>query len=101
MFPVSRFGDLCVPHPTCPFPHALMFGSPNTYCNGRPISFVGCFTTPHLFRVGKFCLPHVGFVSLGAITVTVNGIPMARVTSPLTPICTAVAQGSISVFVGL
>ena len=99
---VSRIGDLCIPHPTCPSPHTLIMGSANVYCNGRPVSFIGCATTPHFVRIGKWCVTHVGAVISGATTVTVNGQPSARITSLLygPPYCTSVAQGSINVFAG-
>lgn len=99
---VSRIADLCIPHPTCPMPHTLITGSPNTYCNGRPISFETCATTPHFVRIGKWCVIHVGLVVTGATTVIVNGMPMARIGSLLygPPYCTAVAQGSVNVFAG-
>ena len=99
---ISRIGDLCIPHASCPSGHALIMGSPNVYCNGRPISFIGCPTTPHLVRVGKYCIPHVGVVATGATTVLVNGLPKARLGSILygPPYCTAVAQGSINTFAG-
>ena len=100
-FPVSRFSDLCIPHPTCPMPFAIALGSPNTYCNGLPVSFVGAPVTPHLLRWGKWCIPHFSAVAIGAGTVFVNGSSMARVTSLIQPACTAVAKGSINVFVGI
>ena len=120
---VSRLGDLAIPHPTCPMPHNLMMGSGSVFVNGRPMSFVGCLTTLHTFRFGKWCIVHFGAVALGSITVRVHGCAVARITSLLIgtgaswqypagapgvvvpPIpaglpCMSIAQGSPTVFAG-
>ena len=80
---VSRIGDAAVPHPTCFMPHALVTGSGSVFVNGRPVGFVGCLTSLHTFRVGKWCVVHMGQVSLGSVTVRVHGLAMARITSVL------------------
>jgi uncharacterized Zn-binding protein involved in type VI secretion len=93
---VTRIGDPDVPHCS---PMVRAVGSGSVYVNGRPMSFQGCVNTVHLIPAGRRCLPHVGAIILGSITVRVHGLGVGRLGDPLS-FCTFVAVGSSNVFAG-
>lgn len=94
---VTRIGDLDVTHCS---PMRRATGSGTVFANGRPVSFQGCVNTPHLIPGGKFCVSHVAAIQVGSTTVKVHGMGLGRVFDSVGPACTAVAQGSETVFAG-
>jgi uncharacterized Zn-binding protein involved in type VI secretion len=92
----ARLGDAGIPHCS---PYVIASGSPTVLINGRPAARLGDSSSPHL-RPGKPCKPHKAVIITGAATVLINGRPAARV-GDLLSACTAIAQGSFTVFIGI
>lgn len=96
---VARLADLCTGHECFPVrPNAQ--GSPNVYCNGRPVHRQGdlwethCCTHPD---VPHGC--HNANLASGSSTVYVNGKQLGRIGDPVS--CgSTVATGSGNVFAG-
>jgi len=105
--PVTRIGDADVPHCT---PMFRSTGSGSVFVNGRPVSRQFDLNTPHKAPIGKYCFGaaspmHVAYIAVGSTTVFSDSRGVGRVADLLIsagvpPICTAVAQGSASVFAG-
>lgn len=93
----ARQGDAGVPHCS---PYVIASGSPTVLINGRPAARVGDISAPHLIPAGSRCVTHVAPIASGAASVLINGKPAARVGDSLAG-CTAIAQGSVNVFIGL
>lgn len=91
---VARVGDQGVPHCSG---FVLVTGSPDVFVNARPVATAGSKSSPHLIPFKK-CQPHVSSVLARPRGVFVNGLPIACVGDPLT-VCTAIATGSVDVFV--
>ena len=92
---VTRVGDADVPHCSA---MSRAEGSPDVFCNGRPVSRQGDLNTPHLLPPAP-CPSHAAPIAVGSTTVFVNGRGVGRVGDALTG-CTAVAAGSPNVFCG-
>lgn len=71
-------------------------GSPDVFCNGRPISRQGDNNTGHLLPPSP-CASHAAPIAVGSTTVFINGRGCGRVGDAT---CTAVAEGSPDVFAG-
>jgi len=105
--PVTRIGDADVPHCT---PMFRSVGSGSVFVNGRPVSRQFDLNTPHRANIGKYCFGaaspmHVAYIAVGSVTVFADSRGVGRVADLLIsagtpPTCTAVAQGSASVFAG-
>ena len=94
MASVARIGDIEVNHCS---PMVRGSGSPNVFCNGRPISRRGDRNTAHAYPAGKGCSVHSIALRGASSTVKINGIGCGRIGDPT---CTCVARGSSNVFVG-
>lgn len=92
---VTRVGDADVTHCSTPF---RAQGSPDVFCNGRPVSRQGDLNTTHLVP-GSPCGSHAAAIAAGSATVRVNGRGIGRVGDAISG-CTSVAQGSPDVFAG-
>lgn len=92
---VARQGDAGVPHCSG---YTIANGSGDVFVDGKPAARQGDSSTAHL-RPAKKCVPHTASISQGSNSVFVNGKPLARVGDGLSG-CTAVAQGSPTVFSG-
>ena len=92
----ARQGDAGVPHCSA---YVIASGSPTVLINGRPAARVGDTSAPHLIPAGDRCRTHVAPIATGSATVLINGRLAARVGDSLAG-CTAIAQGSINVFIG-
>ena len=92
---VTRVGDLDLIHCSVP---ARAVGSPNVFVNSIPVSRQGDINTVHVLP-GVPCPPHVAPITLGSLTVRINGLGCGRVGDVITA-CTLVAQGSPNVFAG-
>ena len=105
--PVCRIGDADIPHCS---PMVRATGLPNVFVNGRPASCQFDLNTPHRGAIGVHCFGaaspmHVSYIAIGSVTVFSNSRGQGRIADLLIsagvpPICTAVAQGSASVFAG-
>lgn len=98
--PATRIGDRDVPH--CG-PMTRAIGAPTVFVNGRAWSLLGHKNTEHLKpnpAPPPRCIPHTTVIIKGSSTVHVTGIPAGRVSDPVGPECTAVAQGSTNTFAG-
>jgi uncharacterized Zn-binding protein involved in type VI secretion len=73
-------------------------GSPNIFVNSIPWSRQGDVNTPHLIPAGA-CGIHTAPITIGSITVFLNGKGAGRVGDAITN-CTSVAEGSPNVFCG-
>ncbi len=73
-------------------------GSPDTFCNGIPISRQNDVNTSHLLP-GIPCPSHAAPITIGSTTVFINGMGCGRVGDAITG-CTAVAAGSTDTFAG-
>jgi uncharacterized Zn-binding protein involved in type VI secretion len=73
-------------------------GSPDVFCNGKPISRQTDVNTGHLLP-GVPCPAHAAPITKGSGTVYVNGKGCGRVGDAITG-CTAVAAGSADTFAG-
>ena len=93
----ARTGDQCVPHCS---PFVIGLGSLDVAIDNRPAARVGDSVTPHLFKVGKKCLPHAPSIITGSATVFINNRPAARVGDSILQ-CTRIASGSFDVFIGV
>ena len=92
---VTRIGDADIPHCSG---MVRAQGSGNVFCNGRPISRQGDVNTIHLLP-GDPCPPHLAPITLGSLTVRVNGRGCGRIGDAISG-CTSVAAGSSNVFAG-
>ena len=92
---VTRVGDLDLIHCSVP---ARAVGSPNVFVNSIPVSRQGDINTVHVLP-GVPCPKHVAPITIGSLTVRVNGLGCGRVGDVITA-CTLVAQGSPNVFAG-
>ena len=92
---VTRVGDLDLIHCSVP---ARAVGSPNVFVNSIPVSRQGDINTVHVLP-GSPCPPHVAPITIGSLTVRINGRGGGRVGDAITA-CTLVAQGSPNVFAG-
>ena len=92
---VTRVGDLDLIHCSVP---ARAVGSPNVFVNSIPVSRQGYINTVHVLP-GSPCPPHVAPITIGSLTVRINGRGCGRVGDVITA-CTLVAQGSPNVFAG-
>ena len=72
--------------------------SPDTYCNGIPISREGDNNTGHLLP-GSPCPSHAAPIAVGSTTVFINGKGCGRVGDAISG-CTAVAAGSHNTYAG-
>ncbi len=92
---VTRLGDLCTGHDSCP-PRPSSEGSPNVFVNGIPAHRQGDGWGPHGCTNHAV---HVSVLAAGSGTVFVNGKPLGRVGDPVA--CgSKVATGSGDVFAG-
>ena len=92
---VTRVGDLDLIHCSVP---ARAVGSPNVFVNSIPVSRQGDINTVHVLP-GSPCPQHVAPITIGSLTVRINGRGCGRVGDAITA-CTLVAQGSPNVFAG-
>ena len=92
---VTRVGDADVTHCSG---MVRAIGSPDTFCNGIPISRQGDVNTGHLLP-GAPCPGHAMPIAVGSTTVFVNGKGMGRVGDAIVG-CTVVAAGSPDTFAG-
>jgi uncharacterized Zn-binding protein involved in type VI secretion len=76
-----------------------MQGSPDVKANGLPVSRQGDNNISHLMPTATPCPPHLAAITIGSMTVFVNGKGCGRVGDAITA-CTAVAMGSPTVFAG-
>ena len=74
-------------------------GSKDVFVNGIGVSRQGDVNTKHKFPVGPLCFNHAQPITLGSLTVKVNGRGCGRVGDVITA-CTKVSQGSPNVFAG-
>ena len=94
---ICRVGDLDLVHCSVP---ARLQGSSNVFVNGLPISRQGDLNTPHLLPpFVPACPTHAAPITLGSLTVRVNGRGCGRIGDYVTT-CTIVATGSPNVFAG-
>jgi len=96
MSAVCRIGDIDLTHCSTP---ARAAGSPNVFVNGIPWSRQGDINTPHLIPGDSPCYVHSAAISVGSVTVRVNGFGAGRVGDVIGG-CSAVASGSPNVFAG-
>ena len=92
---VTRRGD--ADHPHCSG-MIRKEASPDTYCNGLPISREGDRNTPHK-KPGVPCPSHAAPITVGSTTVFINGMGCGRVGDSISG-CTAVAEGSHNTYAG-
>ena len=92
---VTRIGDADITHCSG---MTRAVGSPDTFCNGIPISRQGDVNTGHLLP-GAPCPDHAMPIAVGSTTVFVNGRGMGRVGDAIVS-CTSVAAGSPDTFAG-
>ena len=92
---VTRVGDLDLIHCSVP---ARAVGSPNVFVNSIPVSRQGDINTVHVLP-GAPCPPHVAPITIGSLTVRINGRGCGRGGDVITA-CTLGAQGSPNVFAG-
>ena len=93
----ARMGDAGAPHCTA---YVIATGSPDVLIEGKPAARTGDVSSLHKMPGGKNCVPHVSKIVSRTSSVFVNGRPLAQVGDPLTG-CTVIAQGCVSVFVGV
>ena len=94
---ICRVGDLDLVHCSVP---ARLQGSSNVFVNGLPISRQGDLNTPHLLPpFVPACPTHAAPITLGSLTVRVNGRGCGRI-GDYVATCTIVATGSPNVFAG-
>ena len=96
--PAARIGDADIPHCS---PMARAIGVSTVFINGIPWSSMTHINNPHLKPVPGIppCVPHVAPIAKGSISVipiTLNGGRLGD----LIATCTAVAMGSLNVFIG-
>jgi uncharacterized Zn-binding protein involved in type VI secretion len=91
----ARRGDLCTGHDDCS-PRPAQRGSPHVTFNARAALRV---TDPFVNHGCAAHAPHPGKVAEGSTTVTIDGLPAARVTDPVD--CGSTIQtGSADVYIG-
>jgi len=93
----ARLGDAGIPHCSG---YVIATGAPTVLINSRPAARVGDFSAPHLIPAGRRCVTHTAPIITGSASVIIEGKPAARV-GDLLGGCTAVAQGSFNVFIGI
>ena len=96
MAAATRFGDLDAPHCSV---MKRAFGSPNVLIESKAWSCQSHVNTIHDIPGGLECVTHQAPITIGSTTVKVNGLGAGRIFDPIT-LCTAVAQGSETVFAG-
>ena len=74
-------------------------GSGNVFVNGIAVSRQGDVNTPHLVPAVGICKIHAKSITIGSLTVKVNGRGCGRIGDGIAG-CTAVAGGSPNVFAG-
>ena len=94
--PATRIGDFDLIH--CNWPNR-MTGSPNVLVNGSPWSCQIDFNFPHTFPSGFNCYPHLRPITLGSITVRINGRGAGRMADGIYD-CTWTFTGSHNVMAG-
>ena len=95
---VTFFGALDIPHCS---PMTRLGCSTNVFVHGLGVSRQFDINTPHLKPGGYSCYVHVAPITIGSLTVKVNGRGIGRVGDDVGgPLCTFVAMGSTSVFAG-
>ena len=92
---VCRIGDADVPHCSG---MVRLGGSINVFVNGIGVSRQTDVNTSHLLP-GVPCPAHAAPITVGSLTVKVNGLGCGRIGDSLTA-CPSVAAGSINVFAG-
>ena len=92
---VCRIGDADVPHCSG---MVRLGGSINVFVNGIGVSRQTDVNTSHLLP-GVPCPAHAAPITVGSLTVKVNGLGCGRIGDSLTA-CNSVAAGSINVFAG-
>ena len=92
---VCRIGDADVPHCSG---MVRLGGSINVFVNGIGVSRQTDVNTPHLLP-GIPCPTHAAPITVGSLTVKVNGLGCGRIFDLITG-CTSVAEGSSNVFAG-
>ena len=90
---VCRIGDADVPHCSG---MVRLGGSINVFVNGIGVSRQTDVNTPHLLP-GIPCPTHAAPITVGSLTVKVNGLGCGRIFDLITG-CTSVAEGSSNVF---
>lgn len=93
----ARRGDRNIPHCSA---HTMSSGSSDVFVNARGACRQGDSTVSHLIPQGRRCGVHAASVTSGSSSVFINGRAAATVGSRLSS-CTAIAQGSSDVFIGL
>ena len=96
--PATRIGDADIPHCS---PMVRGVGLSKVFINGIPWSSMTHINVPHLKPVPGIppCVPHVAPIAKGSISVipvTLNGGRLGDIIAT----CTAVAMGSLNVFIG-
>ena len=92
---VCRIGDADVPHCSG---MVRLGGSINVFVNGIGVSRQTDVNTSHLLP-GIPCPTHAAPITVGSLTVKVNGLGCGRIFDLITG-CTSVAEGSSNVFAG-
>ena len=94
----TRIGDADIFHCSPPF---RATGSPNVLVNGRPWSCQGDINTVHLLPCGcpPCCCDHDAPITVGSITVRINGLGAGRTGDSITD-CTFAGMGSPNVWAG-
>lgn len=93
---VTRLGDKCTGHDSCPAVKLANCYSKNVAINGIPVGLVGDTYEPHGCSSHD---THVGSIATGSPNVTINGRAVGRVGDSVSCGGT-VAEGSPSVFIG-
>ena len=95
---VTFFGALDIPHCS---PMTRLTCSTNVFVHGLGVSRQGDINTPHLRPGGYSCYVHVAPITIGSLTVKVNGRGIGRMGDDVGLLgCTFVAQGYPTVFAG-
>ena len=92
---VCRIGDADVPHCSG---MVRLGGSINVFVNGIGVSRQTDVNTSHLLP-GIPCPTHAAPITVGSLTVKVNGLGCGRIGDSISG-CTSVAAGSPNVFAG-
>ena len=75
---VARIGDSCSTGHGCDSTSTVIGGSADVFINGIGVERSGDPVAPHTILVGEDCVPHGAVINVGSGTVSVNGIPIAR-----------------------
>ena len=94
--PATRIGDIDLVHCNWPW---RMTGSPNVLVNGRPWSCQLDFNAPHAAPAAPKCYVHLRPITLGSITVRINGRGAGRMADDIHG-CTWTFTGSHNVMAG-